>query len=106
MKSIKASKNTEIKLVLNNPLIKLSLLNIKSSINSLYSKKKQYNQIIQHELLIKKLSENIDTFFNIRNKHYIQFIKNINYINDVFFDEEKKFENYKYKFKDRKKLYH
>ena len=43
MKSIKASKNTEIKLVLNNPLIKLSLLNIKSSINSLYSKKKQYN---------------------------------------------------------------
>ena len=101
MKSIKASKNTEIKLVLNNPLIKLSLLNIKSSINSLYSKKKQYNQIIQHELLIKKLSENIDTIFNIRNKHYIQFIKNINYINDVFFDEEKKFENYKYKFKDR-----
>ena len=101
MKSIKTSKNEEIKLVINNPLIKLSLENIKSSINSLYSKKKQYNQVIQSELLIKKLSENIDNIFNIRNKYYARFIKNINYINDVFFDEEKKFQNYKYKFEDK-----
>ena len=104
MKSIKTSKNAEINLVINNQLKKLTLENLKSSINSLYSKKKQYNQIIQNELLIKKLSENIDNIFNIRNKHYAKFIRNINYINDVFFDEEKKFENYKYKFGGKKNI--
>ena len=101
MKSIKTSKNEEKKIVINNPLIKISLQQLKSSINSLYSQKKQYNQIIQKELLIKHLTENIDNFFNKRNKYFAQFMRKINYIKYVFFNEEKKFENYKYKFFDK-----
>ena len=92
MKSIITSKNA---------IIKLSLQDLKNSINSLYSKKKQYNQIIQKELLMNKLSENIDKIFEIKHKSFAQIIKNINYINNIFFDEEKKFEDYKIKFFDK-----
>jgi hypothetical protein len=101
MKSIKTSKNEEKKIIINNPIIKVSLQKLKSSINSLYSQKKQYNQIIQKELLIKQLTENIDDFFNKRNKYFAQFMRKINYIKYVFFDEKKKFEDYKYKFFDK-----
>ena len=101
MKSIKTSKNEEKKIITNNPIIKVSLQKLKSSINSLYSQKKQYNQIIQKELLIKHLTENIDDFFNKKNKYFAQFMRKINYIKYVFFDEKKKFEDYKYKFFDK-----
>ena len=119
MNSIKISKNDEnkeeenIKIILNKGNLILSFQDLINSINSLYSRKKQYNQIIPIEQLMKKLTENLDYFINFiynddkseilynkRNsrKYFAKLVRKINYINLYFFDDEQKFENLRYKF--------
>ena len=109
--SKKDDNNTTDKLnkMLNIDTMKLTLKDIKNSITSLYSKKKQYNDIIKNEILMNKLSENIDNFFskyNIKNiykqcfknniivKKFGKFINNINYANKFFYDDESQFNNF------------
>ena len=95
VKDIKDKMNV----TLNNKNIEISLLYLKALINSLYSNKKHYNNIIQHELLINNLSEGIYNFLNIIytnienktsvknniiSKHFSKFVRDINYINKFF----------------------
>ena len=70
MNSIKISKNDannvdeNIKIILNKGNLMLSFQDLINSINSLYSRKKQYNIIIPIEQLMEKLTENLDDFLN------------------------------------------
>ena len=121
MNSIKKSKNDannedeNIKIILNKGNLMLSIQDLINSINSLYSRKKQYNKIIPIEQLMKKLTKNLDDFlnyiynngkseifYNKRNssKYFAKFERKINYINKYFFAEERNFENLRYKFID------
>ena len=121
MNSIKISKNDannvdeNIKIILNKGNLMLSFQDLINSINSLYSRKKQYNIIIPIEQLMEKLTENLDDFLNFiynndkseifynKNnscKYFEKFVRRINYINKYFFDDERNFENLRYKFID------
>ena len=106
------NKNNVINNLLNNDSTKLTLKDIIKSINEVYFMKKQYEGIIKKELLINKLTNNIDNFFtkfninnkykrsiknNILHKSFSKFTKNINYINSLFFVEENQFNEYSIK---------
>ena len=100
----------------SNDTIEIQILNLKSLITKLYSKKKQYNEIIQNELLINNLTENKNNFFNIfynvthNNKHrknnntikyFSKFVRNINYINKYCFENERRINDIKYNFSEK-----
>ena len=125
MDSKKSSKNESLKsnnisnIITNNNTTKLTFKDIKNSINSVYSSKEQYNEIIKKELLMNKLTENIDNFFrklNINNKYkkcfknnniiksFSKFIKNINIINKLLFCDENHNNDYKIKNSGRNHL--
>ena len=105
------NKHSKIAIALNKNTSKLSLNDFKNSINSIYSKKNQYNQIIQIELLIKNIENHFDKNKNdtesdifVKNKKIIKIIRNINYLNKFFYDDKKKFASLKYNYIDKYKL--
>ena len=74
------NKNNVINNLLNKDSTKLTLKDIIKSINEVYFMKKQYEGIIKKELLINKLTNNIDNFFtkfNINIKYKRSFKNNI-----------------------------
>ena len=96
------NENEGVKVMINNNFSKLTFKNLKNSISKFYSNKKKNNQII----------ENIYNFFSRNNdeskyiiffeyKNMIKFKKRINYINNLFFNYEKKSNNYRYNLKEK-----
>jgi hypothetical protein len=87
----------------------LDLEKIKSIINKIYKSNQNFNEIVENNLLIKKLSSNIDNFYNQYNvknecnyyynrdnsiiKYFIKFKRNIYYINDKLIYSESQSNN-------------
>ena len=87
----------------------LDLEKIKSIINKIYKSNQNFNEIVENNLLIKKLSSNIDNFYNQYNvknernyyynrdnsiiKYFIKFKRNIYYINDILIYSESESNN-------------
>ena len=109
----KANNNKEeINIILKDDSKKLTLEIIKKIIDSIYSNKKEYNEIIKKEILINGFKDNIDNFickFNINNRYDIStksnkiikffcfFNRNLKYINKLFFADENHIDKYKIK---------